>query len=308
MISRKTRKNQLQMSVDTGYFLSFQHPNTLHTSLALRQAIWRKPEAGWRICGIPESFYTDNGSDFTSHHMEQVSADLKIRLIFSTPGMPRGRGRVERFFQTVNQLFLHQLPGYAVAGKPVEPPRLTLADLDARFKVFVLTEYHQRVQKELGSSPAARWEGDGFLPQMPESLDQLDLLLLTVATTRRVCRDGIYFQGHRYMDLALAAYVGEDVVIRYDPRDMAEIRVYHNDGFLCRAICQELADQTITLQEIVRARNQRRRALQGTITERLALVQAYLDVHDEPAQESDLRPEPVPAESSHPRLKRYRDE
>ena len=30
-----------------GYFLSFQHPNTQHTSLALRQAIWRKPEANW---------------------------------------------------------------------------------------------------------------------------------------------------------------------------------------------------------------------------------------------------------------------
>ena len=291
-----------------GYFLSFQHPNTLHTSLALRQAIWRKPEAGWRICGIPGKFYTDNGSDFTSRHMEQVSADLKIRLIFSTPGMPRGRGRVERFFQTVNQLFLHQLPGYAVAGKPVEPPRLTLTDFDAHFKAFVLTEYHQRVQKELGSSPAARWEADGFLPQMPESLDQLDLLLLTVATTRRVRRDGIYFQSHRYMDLALAAYVGEDVVIRYDPRDMAEIRVYHNDKFLCRAICQELADQTVTLQEIVRARNQRRRALQGTITERLALVQTYLDVHDEPAQEPELIPEPASAEPSPPRLKRYRDE
>jgi putative transposase len=291
-----------------GYFLSFRHPNALHTSLALRQAIWRKAEANWRICGIPETFYTDNGSDFTSRHMEQVSADLKIRLVFSTPGMPRGRGRVERFFQTVNQLLLHQLPGYALAGKPVEPPRLTLADLDARFKAFVLAEYHQRIQKELGESPAARWEADGFLPQMPDSLDQLDLLLLTVATTRQVRRDGIYFQSHRYMDAALAAYVGEAVVIRYDPRDMAEIRVYHNDRFLCRAICQELADRTVTLQEIVRARNQRRRALQGTITERLALVQTYLDVHDEPAQAADWGPEPLPAEPPPPRLKRYRDD
>ena len=70
---------------------------------------------------------------------------------------------------------------------------------------------------------------------MPDSLDQLDLLLLTVATNRQVRRDGIIFQSHRYMDVALAAYVGEAVVIRYDPRDMAEIRVYHNDRFLCRA-------------------------------------------------------------------------
>jgi putative transposase len=30
----------------------------------------------------PEVLYTDNGSDFTSKHLEQVAVDLKIRLIF----------------------------------------------------------------------------------------------------------------------------------------------------------------------------------------------------------------------------------
>ena len=48
-----------------GYFLSFEPPNTLNTALALRQAIWRKSDARWRICSIPRRFYTDHGSDFT---------------------------------------------------------------------------------------------------------------------------------------------------------------------------------------------------------------------------------------------------
>ena len=289
-----------------GYFLSFTHPNTQHTSLALRQAIWRKPEPAWRICGIPEIFYTDNGPDFTSNHMEQVSADLKMQLVFSMPGMPRGRGRVERFFQTINQLFLHQFPGYAPEGKPIKPPKLSLTEFEAHFKEFLLNEYHQRVQKELGNAPQSRWEANSFLPQMPASLAQLDLLLLTVATTRRVRRDGIHFQRLRYLDLVLADYIGEEVVIRYDPRDMAEIRVYHGDTFLCRAVCQELADQTISLQEIIQARNRRRRALRGTIKERSALIQTYLEVHDEPRPSPETEPEP----SRQPvkRLKRYFNE
>jgi hypothetical protein len=33
---------------------------------------------------------------------------------------------------------------------------------------------------------------------------------------------GIHYQGFRYRDTTLAAYVGEDVIIRYDPRDMAD--------------------------------------------------------------------------------------
>ena len=47
-------------------------------------------------CGIPDVLYTDNGCDFTSSHLEQLDADLKIRLVFSIPGKPRGRGRIER--------------------------------------------------------------------------------------------------------------------------------------------------------------------------------------------------------------------
>jgi len=57
-------------------------------------------------------------------------------------------------------------------------------------------------------------------------LDRLDLLLLTVAKPRKVHPDGIRFQGLRYLDPVLAAYAGESVIIRYDPRDLAEIRVF----------------------------------------------------------------------------------
>jgi putative transposase len=52
---------------------------------------------------VPETLYTDHGSDFTSKHIEQVSIDLKIKLIFSEIGTPRGRGKIERFFRTLNQ-------------------------------------------------------------------------------------------------------------------------------------------------------------------------------------------------------------
>ena len=95
-----------------GYFLSFEAPSAIQTALALHQAIWRKEDARWHVCGIPDVLYTDNGSDFTSHHLEQVAADIKMQLVFSTPGKPRGRGRIERFFGVINSMFLSGLPGY----------------------------------------------------------------------------------------------------------------------------------------------------------------------------------------------------
>jgi putative transposase len=64
----------------------------MRTSLALRQGIWHKGHPHWQICGVPDVLYTDTGSDFTSRHLQQVAADLKIRLVFSIPGKPPGRG------------------------------------------------------------------------------------------------------------------------------------------------------------------------------------------------------------------------
>ena len=244
--------------------------------------------------------------------MEQVSAGLKMQLIFSIPGMPRGRGRVERFFQSHNQLFLHQLPGYGPDGKPLTEPTLMLPQFERQFKYFLLETYHQRIQKDHRQSPRQRWETAGFLPQMPESLEQLDLLLLTSATTRRVRRDGIHFQNLRYMDVELAAFIGEDVIVRYDPRDMAEIRVYLHDQFVCRAICQELAGQVVTLQDIIRARNRQRRALRQQIDEHNQLVQTYLDVHQPELPLTSLGIElplpPTEKPTTEKKLKRYHNE
>jgi transposase InsO family protein len=49
-----------------------------------------KPPIQWNY----KILYIDHGSDFTSRHIEQVAVDLKIRLIFSMAGKPRGRGKI----------------------------------------------------------------------------------------------------------------------------------------------------------------------------------------------------------------------
>ncbi len=286
-----------------GYFVSFQAPSALNTALALRQAIWRKADQRWHICGIPAQFYTDHGSDFTSHHMEQVSADLKMELIFSLPGRPRGRGRIERFFLTVTQLFLCGLPGYTPPGSLPATATLTLSAFEVEFQRFLLEMYHTRIHSETHSAPQTRWEAGGFLPRLPEALEHLDLLLLTVAKARRVQQDGIHVNGLRYIDLNLAAFVGEDVTVRYDPRDMAEIRVYHDNQFVCRAVCQELAGQTISLKELIQTRNRRRRHLRDHLDDRAAAVALLLEVH-----QADPVAAPTDAEPPTPRLKRYYNE
>lgn len=287
-----------------GFFLSFSAPSAMQTSLALRQAIWRKSQAGWHVCGIPQVLYTDHGSDFTSRHIEQVAADLKIQLIFSAVGRPRGRGKIERFFHSLSQVFLSRLPGYS-RSPGARTAVLSLPELAHELETYLIQEYLVTPHSATKMAPQARWDAGGFLPQMPESLEKLDLLLFTVPKARRVHPDGIRFMGLRYIDSTLAAYVGEYVLLRYDPRDMAEIRVFHQDRFLCRAVCPELAGDTVALREIVSARKRRERELRQTIQDRKRTVDSLLEARHWGVPDPKEGKTPAESKPKPTKLKRY---
>jgi putative transposase len=289
-----------------GYSVFLAAPSALHTSLALRQAIWRKADSAWPVCGIPDVLYVDHGSDFTSTHLSQVAADLRIELVYSAAGRPQGRGKVERLFGTLNTELLPELPGHLAGGRPVTPPRLSLPELDAAVGGYITGTYHVRPHRETGTPPVAAWAGDGWLPRMPASLDELDLLLVMVATPRTVHRDGIHFQGLRYLAPTLAAYAREPVTIRYDPRDITEIRVFHRNRFLCRAISPEHAGETITLKDLQAARAAHRRALRGQISQRLTAITDYLPGHAQGQAPPAAAAAPRPAPGS--RLRTYRED
>ena len=113
--------------------------------------------------------------------------------------------------------------------------------------------YHRRPHGSTGEPPITRWQKGGFLPAMPDSLEQLDMLLVHVPKPRKVLRDGIRLMGRRYVEPTLAAFVGEQVEAVYDPRDLTEIHVYHQGRFVCRALSSEHAGHP-SLRAIQRAR------------------------------------------------------
>ena len=261
-----------------GYMVFTGAPSAMNTALALRQAIWRKSDPSWAMCGIPDVLHVDHGSDFTSRHLEYTAVALKIRLVYSTVGRPQGRGKSERFFRTVNTELLECLPGHIGHGAGAPRPVLDLPALDAAIAGFI-TAYNERPHRELGISPKKAWVGEGWLPRMPETLEELDGLLLTVPKHRTVQRDGIHFQGQRYLSPTLAPFVGHPVTIRYDPRDLSEIRVYDHDAFVCTAIDENHPNQRLSLSEIETARRVRRRQLRKEINDRIPRTAA----RDEPS-------------------------
>lgn len=280
-----------------GYMVFTGAPSAMNTALALRQAIWRKTDPAWAMCGIPDILHVDHGSDFTSHHLERTAIALHIRIIHSTVGRPQGRGKIERFFRTINTELLATLPGHLGPGSRNPKPVLTLTELDRAIGAFIAT-YNDRAHSELGISPKVAWVADGWLPRMPDSLEELDGLLLTVPKNRVVQRDGIHFQGQRYLAPTLAPFVGHTITIRYDPRDISEIRVYDRDTFICIAIDEAHPNLRLSLRDIETARRTRRRELRRTINDRIATVVP---------REETRAPAPTPT-PRRPRLRTYEED
>ena len=177
---------------------------------------------------------------------------------------------------------------------------------------YIIEDYNQQKHSTTGIAPQERWLAKGFLPQMPPSLEQLDFLLLTVPRSRRVQQDGVRFSGFRYISPTLAAYIGEEVLLRYDPRDMAEVRLFYRDRFLCRAVCQELAGETVPLRDIVQARKSRRHQVRQTLEARRRTVDSLLEARrwepPVPPKEHIESAEPVKRRAPVSKLKRYRDD
>ncbi|MDZ8173224.1 Mu transposase C-terminal domain-containing protein [Microbacterium xanthum] len=254
-----------------GYTVFTGAPSAMNTALALRQAIWRKADPTWAMCGLPDILHVDHGSDFTSQHLERTAAELRIRILHSTVGRPQGRGKIERFFRTINTELLATLPGHLGPGSKNLSPVLDFAALDQAIGSFI-ANYNERPHRELGISPRDAWVADGWLPRMPDSLEQLDGLLLTVPKSRMVQRDGIHFQGQRYLAPTLAPFVGHTVTIRYDPRDISEIRVYDRDTFVCVAVDEAHPNLRLSLRDIETARRARRRVLRHAINDRIPIA------------------------------------
>jgi putative transposase len=185
---------------------------------AVRLAAALRP--GLAARGVPERIYVDNGSPFIDSWLLRGCATLGVKLTHSTPGRPQGRGKIERFFETVRGQFLVEMP-------PVGTE--TVADLDElnrKFTAWVEIAYHTAVHSETGQAPLARWHAGLPDPLPRPSPAQLREAFLwsarrTVAKTGTVSLHNNVFE----VDHALA---GRSVELLFDPFDLTDVEVRYD--------------------------------------------------------------------------------
>lgn len=104
----------------------------------------------------------------------------------------RAGGWIERFFRTVDEMFLCDLDGYTRRSR--RSASLSIEQLEALFRSWLIETYHRRRSFEGRLCPKERWEESGFLPRMPDRLNN-SICCLCTRCARKVRPDGIHLQG-----------------------------------------------------------------------------------------------------------------
>ena len=178
--------------------------DTVRLEAALRAALAAR--------GLPRRCYVDNGSAFCSKQLLRALASLGIALVHSRPGRPEGRGKIERFFETVRLQFLVEI-------EAAPPP--DLLELNRRFSAWVETVYHRRVHSETGEAPIDRLLAAG--PPVLPSPAQLHEAFLW-SETRRVNKTAMISLHSNSFEVD-AALVGSRVDVVSDPFDLTKVEI-----------------------------------------------------------------------------------
>lgn len=126
--------------------------------------------------GVPEMFYTDNASfykvirhnksiyqdhkpdDEYETTMQRIILDLGSVMVNHKPYQPQGKGRIERFFRTMQERFI------------AEHTAKTIEELNDQFKVWITWYHTKHVIRTSESTPKNRFNSKEFKP-VPKNLD-----------------------------------------------------------------------------------------------------------------------------------------
>jgi transposase InsO family protein len=171
--------------------------------------------------GKPNRLLLDNGSNYRSHLMEGMCAQLEIELAFCKPRRPQGKGKIERWFRTLKEGFLQEASRAGITE---------LEELNRQLHAWLELEYHTRKHSELDETPLQRWNVDESKARYL-SADEIRRALM-IREKRRVhsATCTVVLDGEDYQ--VSPSYAGDMVEVRWHPDHIEEIEIWHDGTFV----------------------------------------------------------------------------
>lgn len=156
--------------------------------------------------GKPAIIYADNGKIYRSETLQYACAQLGITLTHTQPYDPQSKGKIERFFKTVQTRFYPLLK-----AEPVE----SLEELNERFWRWLEEDYHRREHASLdGKTPHEVFHSQLESITFLEDTSILDSIFMK-REQRKVKADGTISLNKQLYEVP-ADFIGYSVDLRID--------------------------------------------------------------------------------------------
>lgn len=238
-----------------GYYIGFEPPSSVSMTRALRHAIAPKvlvPEVrnDWDAWGVMELLIVDQALEFHGRILEHGAGRYGINVEYCPRKKPWYKGKIERYFGTMNTGLLASLQGKTFSSidlrgdyDPAKHAVITLETLRRIVQIWIVDVYHQEMHRALGTSPQQAWtdglshggDGDGYVDRyLPPSSIEVDSAFST-SNTRRLTHKGIEFDSLLYNSAELGALREQwgaefTVEVRTQDDDLGSLVVVAPDG------------------------------------------------------------------------------
>lgn len=130
--------------------------------------------------GVPGKFYCDNGAVFSTQYLQEACARTGVALIHSRPYDSPSRGKIERFFRSIRQMFLP-----LVDFKNLK----SLDELNLIFEKWLQDKYHMKIHSGINDLPRNKYQASLSKTKIKRfSSEELDLAFYK-AYVRKVKND-----------------------------------------------------------------------------------------------------------------------
>lgn len=236
-----------------GFYLGFEEPSVVSVARAIRHAIMPKTELlaacpdivnDWDVWGIFEVLVADNGMELHAKHIEQGAGRFGIQLQFCPRRKPWYKGKLERFFLTMNTGLLGSIPGKTFSSiinrgdyNPEKHAVVGLSTIRKLIPMWLVDVYHQAPHRGLGGdSPARLWnelieDVDRWLPAsslvIESAFSKVDVRGLT---HKGIEYDCLFYNSNEMRELRQRHGSEIEVEVRAMDDDLGSIIVVDPDG------------------------------------------------------------------------------
>lgn len=179
--------------------------------------------------GKPTIIYADNGKIYRSETLQYACAQIGITLAHTQPYDPQSKGKIERFFKTVQTRFYPLL---------LSDPVQTVEELNERFWRWLEEDYHRRVHASLdGKTPHEVFQLQLDQVKFLEDIDILDTIFLK-REHRKVKTDSTITLNKKLYEVP-NRFIGQSIDIRIDEKG---VYIFEEDKRVGEAILVNLND------------------------------------------------------------------